>query len=67
MDRLVDICKNKDYILKVIYHKHIGWDIRIHKNGYDIPTISVINKDRNVAFDNAYKEMITKIVNVENI
>lgn len=67
MNRLVDICENKDYIFKITYHKNVGWNIRIHKNGYDIPTINVINKDKNIAFDNAYKEMITKIVNVEKM
>ena len=67
MNRLVDICENKDYILKITYHKHVGWNVRMHKNGYDIPTINVINKDKNIAFDNAYEEMITKIVNVEKM
>lgn len=60
MDRLISICKNKDYILKVTYHKCIGWNIRMNKNGYDIPTVNITNEDKNIAFDKAYGIIASK-------
>ena len=59
LNDLVKICKDKDYILKITVHRCVGWAIKIHKNGHDTPIVHIIEDDRDVAIDKAYKE-ITK-------
>ena len=61
LNDLINICKNKDYILKITYHRCIGWNVKMHKNGRNMPTIDIINEDRDVAFDSAYKGIMKKI------
>jgi predicted nucleic acid-binding Zn finger protein len=59
LDDLVEICRNKDYILKITFHKCVGWTVRVHKNGRNTPITYIIGDDRDIVFDKVYKE-ITK-------
>lgn len=57
MNRLADMCMVKDYILKVTYSSYIGWTVNIHKRGYSLPFVNVINQDKDIAFNDAYEEV----------
>lgn len=45
----------KDLIVKVNYSTFVGWKIKVHKKGSDMPFINVHNKDVKKAFEEAYK------------
>ena len=54
LNKLADICMDRDYILKISYSKCVGWRVKVHRNGCDIPIIDIINDDRDTACDTAY-------------
>lgn len=45
----------KDLIVRVKYSAFVGWKIKIHEKGYDVPFINVHNKDVEKAFEKAYE------------
>ena len=57
MNRLADLCVQKDLILKITYSTYIGWSIKIHKRGNDIPIVYVNNQDKEKAFEDALEEV----------
>ena len=59
LDKLVDVCKNKDYILKITYHKCRKWNIKIHKNGCNMPMVDIVDEDKDMIFRKVYKEIAT--------
>ena len=52
---------DRDYILKISYSKCVGWRVKVHRNGCDIPIIDIINDDRDTACDTAYCALKTII------
>jgi hypothetical protein len=57
VNRLADLCVQKDLILKITYSTYIGWSIRIHKRGISTPMVYVNNQDKEKAFEDALEEV----------
>lgn len=52
---IIEKSKDLDLTLKIEYSTHIGWTIKLHEKGYDMPSVVVKDDDRDKAFKNAYK------------
>lgn len=48
--RIYDI---NDITLKISYSTHIGWTIKLHKKGSDMPVLEVMNQDKEKAIKEA--------------
>lgn len=46
-----------DLTLKISYSSHIGWNIKIHEKGYDVPVIDISNTNKEIAFSEAHRKM----------
>ena len=61
MNSFVDYVINKsndmDLILKINYSNYVGWTIKIHKKGYDIPFVDITDTNKGRAFSKAYLEV----------
>lgn len=53
---VVNKSKDMDLILKMNYSNYIGWTIKIHKKGHDIPIVDVTETDKGLAFMKAMVE-----------
>ena len=54
---LVEQSDKLDLTLKINYSSHIGWNIKIHEKGYDMPIIDISNKNKEIAFNEAYRDI----------
>lgn len=54
VNKLVDMCMTRDYILKMTFSRCTGWRVRVHKNGCSMPVVDISNDDRATACDTAY-------------
>lgn len=60
MNSFVDYVINKsndmDLILKMNYSNYVGWTIKIHKKGSDMPIVNITETDKGLAFSKAMVE-----------
>lgn len=56
-DYIVEQSNKMDLILKMNYSNYIGWTIKIHKKGYDIPFVDITDTNKGRAFGKAYLEV----------
>lgn len=60
MNSFVDYVINKsndmDLILKINYSNYVGWTIKIHKKGSDMPIVNITETDKGLAFCKAMVE-----------
>lgn len=52
---VVELSEKHPLTLKMNYSSKVGWSIKLHEKGYDVPTIDVHNQDKEKAFKEAYK------------
>lgn len=66
MNRLIDyiIAKEKEgieLILKIVYTQRRGWQVTVHKKGYDMPIVYIKENNKEEAFNIAYKLLNAKL------
>ena len=55
-DYIVEQSNKMDLILKMNYSNYIGWTIKIHKKGSDMPIVNITETDKGLAFCKAMVE-----------
>ena len=55
------ICKQFDLTLKVEKSKYMNWEVKIFKQGYDMPFVRVKDKDIDKAFELAKGMLILSL------
>ena len=58
IEDVIRIYDMNDITLKISYSTHIGWTIKLHKKGSDMPVLEVVDQDKDKAIEEAYIKLL---------